>query len=134
MEQARRSYEQALRTFDRSKVNFDAAAKEFGQLSSSGVVLDNDAAVTVRTTGKSSRSLVKADDSGTIVIVANPDLRLTAHDKNGKLLFDGDIQTADQRSKVPPDLWQKVEPLVKKMSASPDVDSETDLEQPEAEQ
>jgi hypothetical protein len=129
MEDARRSYEEALRNYTNSSLNFDEAAKRFRLLSKSGVVLDNDAAVTVRTTGKSAKSLVKADDSGTIVIVANPDLRLTAHDKQGKLLFDGDIQNSEQRSKVPSDLWQKVEPLVKKMQA----DTESDLEEPEGE-
>ncbi len=134
MEQAARAYEQALRTFTNSKVNFDAAAKEFRRLSSSGVVLDNDAAVTVRTTGNSAKSLVKADESGTIVIVANPELRLTAHDKAGKLIFDGDIQTSDQRSKVPSDLWQKVEPLVRKMGEGSKAGLETELEQPDQEQ
>jgi hypothetical protein len=129
MDQARRAYEQALRSYTNSSMNFDEAAKRFRLLSKSGVVLDNDAAVTVRTTGKSAKSLVKADDSGTIVIVANPDLRLTAHDQQGKLLFDGDIQNSEQRSKVPPNLWQKVEPLVKKMQA----DAKTDLEEPEGE-
>jgi hypothetical protein len=129
MEQARRAYEQALRSYSNSSLNFDEAAKRFDLLSKSGVVLDNNAAVTVRTTGKSAKSLVKADDSGTIVIVANPDLRLTAHDKQGKLLFDGDIQNSEQRSKVPSDLWQKIEPLVKKMQADP----ESDLEEPEGE-
>jgi hypothetical protein len=133
MEQARRAYEQALRSYTNSSKNFDAAAKRFDLLIKSGVMLDNDATVTVRTTGNAVRSLVKADDSGTIVIVANPDLRLTAHDKQGKLLFDGDIQDSEQRSKVPPDLWQKVEPLVKKIEASPKLESEdepADLAEP----
>jgi hypothetical protein len=129
MEQARRAYEQALRSYSNSSLSFDKAAKRFDLLSKSGVVLDNNAAVTVRTTGKAAKSLVKADDSGTIVIVANPDLRLTAHDQQGKLLFDGDIQNSEQRSKVPSDLWQKVEPLVKKIQA----DAKSDLEEPEGE-
>jgi hypothetical protein len=117
VEDARRAYEQALRAYTNSQSGFKTADKQLKWLSDSGVVLDNDASVTVRTSGKTARSLVKADDFGTIVIVANPDLRLTAHDKQGKLLFDGDIQTDDQRSKVPSDLWKKVEPLVKKMKA-----------------
>ena len=133
MKEARRAYELALRNFTNSSSNFDEAAKRFDLLTKSGVMLDNDAAVTVRTTSKSARSLVKADDSGTIVIVANPDLRLTAHDKQGKLLFDGDIQNSEQQSKVPPDLWQKVEPLLKKMQADSKLESEdepADLEEP----
>ena len=41
--------------------------------------------VTVRSSGDQVRSIVKADESGTIVIVSNPKPRLTVHDKEGKL-------------------------------------------------
>jgi hypothetical protein len=61
---------------------------------------------------------VKSDDSGTIVIITNPKLRLTAHDKEGKLLFDGEIETAEQRHDVPGGLWQRVEPLLNKLNQS----------------
>jgi len=30
------------------------------------------------------------------------------------LLFDGEIETGEQRAKVPPDLWERVEPLIEK--------------------
>jgi hypothetical protein len=90
-----------------------------------GATVDNDASVTVRSTGRSAKSLVKADESGTITMVRNPKLYLTAHDKDGKLLFDGEIETSQQRDKVPRDLWNKVEPLLKKMAPE-------DQEQPRA--
>ena len=85
-----------------------------------GASVNNDASVTVRSTGRSARSLVKADESGTIVLVSNPKLHLTAHDQHGKLLFDGEIETADQRTQVPTDLWKKVQPLLEKMSLEGD--------------
>ena len=34
--------------------------------------VDNNASVTVRSTGQQVKSIVKADDSGTIVVVSNP--------------------------------------------------------------
>jgi hypothetical protein len=60
--------------------------------------------------------MVKADESGTYVIVSNPKPRLTAHDKEGKLLFDGEIDTPEQREKVPPEVWEKVEPMLDKLA------------------
>ena len=93
-----------------------------------GFCLDNNASVTVRSTGQQVKSIVKADDSGTIVIVSNPKPRLTAHDKDGKLLFDGEIDTPEQRAKVPPELWEKVEPLLDKLA--PKAEEELDTEHP----
>jgi len=79
--------------------------------------VDNDATVTVRSTGQSVKSFVKADDSGTLVLVCNPKPHLTAHDKDGKLLFDGEIDTAEQRAKVPPEVLKKAEPLLEQVGA-----------------
>ena len=44
---------------------------------------------------------MKTDDSGTIVIVAKPKLHPAAHDQDRKLLFDGEIESDEQRAKVP---------------------------------
>jgi len=79
------------------------------------VVLDDKADVVVRSSGHNTKSMVKSDDSGTIVLIGNPRLYLTAHDKEGKLLFDGPIESSDERAKVPPELWDRVEPLVRQM-------------------
>jgi hypothetical protein len=76
------------------------------------VVVDKDAHVVVRSNADSIKSIVKSDDSGTIVIVSNPKSHLTAHDKKGKLLFDGEIDTEEQRAKVPKDLWKRIEPML----------------------
>jgi membrane-associated protease RseP (regulator of RpoE activity) len=117
MEQAHKAYQDALRNASDSAKALGPAHQALEELARSGVFVDNSATVTVRSTGKSSKNVVKADDSGTIVIVSNPKMRLTAHDKDGTLLFDGEIETTEQREKVPKDLWKKVEPLVEKMSA-----------------
>ena len=58
---------------------------------------------------------MKSDETGTIVLLSNPKLHLTAHDKEGKLLFDGSIESGEDQSKVPRDLWERVEPLIKQM-------------------
>ena len=82
--------------------------------------------MTVRSTGQRVKSVVKSDDSGTIVIVSNPKPHLTAHDKEGKLMFDGEIDTPKQRAKVSPELWEKVEPLLDKVAPRAEKETETE--------
>jgi hypothetical protein len=48
--------------------------------------------------------------------VANPKKRLTAHDKDGKLAFDGEIETSEQQEKVPKDVWKKVQPMIEQLN------------------
>jgi hypothetical protein len=84
-------------------------------LAHSGVVVDDKADVVVRSSNKTTKSLVKSDESGTIVLLCNPSLHLTAHDKDGKLLFDGLVESSEDRAKVPRELWQRVEPLIDQM-------------------
>jgi len=120
MDKARKSYQDALRHVEKSTSASSASRQALEELARSGVLLDNKATVTVRSTDKSSKSLVKTDDSGTIVIVANPKLHLTAHDKDGKLLFDGEIESDEQRAKVPKEVWEKVEPMLSKFNAKPE--------------
>jgi membrane-associated protease RseP (regulator of RpoE activity) len=118
-EEVRRSVEQARKAWEKATQNAtnaasSAVAKALRELERyrANSVPDNSASVTVRSTGERVKSIVKTDDAGTIVIVSNPKPRLTAHDKDGKLLFDGEIDTPAQRAKVPADLWRKVEPLL----------------------
>jgi hypothetical protein len=73
--------------------------------------------VTVRSSANSVQSLVHADDTGTYVLVRNPRLRLTAHDREGELWFDGEIETEAQRAEVPAEVWKRVEPLLDRMTA-----------------
>jgi PDZ domain len=72
----------------------------------------DDATITVTKDGNSVKTIVRSDDSGEIVIVASPKKHLTAHDEDGKLLFDGEIESAEQQAKVPASLWKKVKPML----------------------
>jgi PDZ domain-containing protein len=121
-DQARRAYDQALKTGTNKKEvlasNVEALRKSLEDLSRANVALNKGATVTVRSTGGGMKSIVESDDSGAIVILKNPKLRLTAHDKDGKLTFDGEIETPEQRAQVPPELWKRVEPLLDKLTPS----------------
>ncbi len=116
MEQARKALQQALRAATNSDSTLWPVRKALEELGKSGLFVDNKTTVTVRSGGPGAKSIVNTDDSGTIVIVCNPKPHLTAHDPDGKLLFDGQIETAKQREKVPPELWTRVEPLLEKLN------------------
>ncbi len=124
MEQARKAWQDAMRAT--SNVNIAPAVKVLKELYKSGIDVDNNASVTVRSTGHRVKSIVKADESGTIVVVCNPKPHLTAHDKDGKLLFDGEIDTPEEREKVPSDLMEKVKPLLEKVA--PDAEEELEAD------
>ena len=122
MEQARKALEEAVRNV----TNAGPLRKVLENLAHPGVIVDDKADVVVRSSGKNIKSVVRSDDSGTIVLVSNPKLHLTAHDKEGKLLFDGPVGSEEERAKVPRDLWERVEPLLSQMDSK--------AEEPEAEQ
>ncbi len=124
MEQARKAYREALRAS--SNAVSTSVVRALRELQRAGIDVGNNASVTVRSSGEHVKSVVKADDSGTIVLVCNPKPRLTAHDKQGKLLFDGEIATPEQRAKVPPELWEKVEPLLDKIAPKAEEEPDTD--------
>jgi hypothetical protein len=114
----------AIREALQNTTNVDGSVrKALEELARSRVMLDDKSSVIVRSADKGVKSLVKSDDSGTIVLLSSPKLHLTAHDKEGKLLFDGEIETDAQRDAVPRELWQRVEPLLEKMAP-------TELEEP----
>ena len=116
MEQARKAIAEAAREVDHNKDSLRAESARLRELFKSGISVDDNATVVVRSKGKSSRSIVKTDESGTIVVVGPPNLHLTARDKSGKLIFDGEIETADQQATVPADVWKRVEPLLDEKS------------------
>ena len=119
MDEARKSLREALRNVTNAEPSLGPVKKMLEDLAGSAVAVANDASVTVRSSGKGVKSIVNTDDSGIIVLISDPKLHLTAHDKEGHLVFDGEIETAAQRSKVPHDLWDRVEPLLGKMNATP---------------
>ena len=125
MEQARQAYQQAIKNAGDAKSSFEPVKKALEELGKAIGKLGNNTIATM--TGKSAgginidkavESLVKTDGSGTITLIRTPKLHLTAHDKTGKLIFDGEIETTEQRDKIPRELWGKVEPLLKKMTTS----------------
>jgi hypothetical protein len=61
--------------------------------------------------------MVQTDDSGSYIIEASAKTRLTAHDKDGKLLFEGLIDTPAEREKVPKEVWEKVAPMFDQIAA-----------------
>jgi hypothetical protein len=120
MEEVREAIKEALRDLTNVASNLDPVRNVLREINRSVVNVDKKATVTVRSAGKGSKSVVKTDDSGTIVLVQNPKIHLTAHDKEGHLLFDGEIETLEQREKVSRDVWEKVEPLLERMTSGKD--------------
>ena len=118
--EAQKELQHALSQLPNVSDVLEPTKKALKEIEKSRILKDNNASVTIRSSGNSVKSLVRTDDSGTVVIVADPNPRLTAHDKEGKLIFDGEVQTAEQRDKMPRDLWERVEPLLDKMNVSPE--------------
>lgn len=115
VEQARKSLQDALRHNARGASFLGQEAEELEALARGDVDIRKDATVVVRRDANSVKTIVKTDDSGTCVIVANPRKRLTAHDQDGKLLFDGEIETQEQQEKIPQELQPKVKRLLEQM-------------------
>jgi hypothetical protein len=130
MENARAALKDALSHKGHAGWVFGPGAKDLENLASGGMDLEKGATVVVKNDGKSVKTMVKADDSGTYVIVANPKKRLTVHDQDGKLLFDGAIDTSEDQGKVPKDLWDRVKPMLDQMgpvkSEQPEANEDSD--------
>ena len=116
LDQARKGIAEAMAQVHQAGHGAHAAAQALEDLARGGVEVDKDATVTIKSRSDSVRSIVQTDDTGTYVIVANPKKRLTAHDKDGKLAFDGEIETSEQQEKVPKDIWKKVQPMIEQLN------------------
>jgi len=120
LEQARRAAEDALRqATNAAGLSMSDTARKLEDLARRTLEVQKNATVTIKSDGNSVQTMVKTDDTGTYVIVANPRKRLTAHDAEGKLLFDGEIETPEQQEKVPQGVWEKAKPMVDKLSSTP---------------
>ncbi|MBI4658138.1 MAG: PDZ domain-containing protein [Verrucomicrobia bacterium] len=120
VEQVRKGIQEALRHATNRDMLLGPAAKVLRDLAHGDVEVSKDATVTVNSAGASVKTMVKADDTGTYVIVANPRKRLTVHDKEGNLKFDGEIETSEQQDKVPKEIWEKAKPMVEKLKGVKD--------------
>ncbi len=111
MEQARKALQEAARQMSNAQQSIRLEHGPLKDLIKSGISVDDNATVVVRSTGKTSRSIVKTDEWGTLTIVGPPN-HLTARDKSGKELFDGEIETPEQQAKVPREVWERVQSLL----------------------
>lgn len=116
LDQAKKAIAEAVAQVHAGQRSTHAAHQALEELARSGVEVAKDATVTIKSRNDSVRSIVKTDDTGTYVIVANPTKRLTAHDKDGKLVFDGEIETSEQQAKVPKDVWKQVQPMIEQLN------------------
>ena len=115
MEEAHKAIQDAMRQMPQdpdSQRKLEVIKRKLGGLAEGGVNVGKDATVIVKNEGGSVRTVVKSDESGSYVIVADPKKRLTVHDSSGKLIFDGPIETKADQEKVPRKVWQKVEPML----------------------
>lgn len=123
LKQAQAAVQDAMRqdqgTMAGSNRKLEMINNSLGNLADGGVSMGKDATVIVKDQDATVRTVVKKDDTGSYVIVADPAKHLTAHDPDGKLLFDGAIETPAQQQKVPKDIWDKVAPMVKQMNTDP---------------
>ena len=116
LDQAKKALAEAMAQVHESRHGTHSAHQALEELARNGVEVDKDATVTIKSRSDSVHTMVKTDDTGTYVIVANPKKRLTAHDKDGKLTFDGEIETNEQQEKVPKDVWKKVQPMIEQLN------------------
>ncbi|HEX5219630.1 MAG TPA: PDZ domain-containing protein [Verrucomicrobiae bacterium] len=132
MEEARKALQDALMHKSQNGAVLGLDAKDLEALAKGGVDIGESATIVVKKNGHFIRTIVQTDDTGSYVIAAIPKKRLTARDKDGKLLFDGEIETPEQQGKVPAELWDKVKPLLQQLKPvesdepKPRVESQTD--------
>jgi hypothetical protein len=115
MEQAREALHQALTRNANLTWVLGPGVTNLDALTLDGLNVGKGTTLTVKKNGNSAKSIAKADETGTYVIVANPKKRLTVHDNQGKLIFDGDIETEAEQQKVPAELWIKAKTMLDEM-------------------
>jgi hypothetical protein len=117
MDQARRAIEDAVRNADGDHKALDAAKRALEAVARGGVAVDRDATVILRNKHDTNRTIVHTDESGTYILEAGAKSHLIAHDKTGKLLFEGDVDTSSEQTKVPKEVWEKVAPMIEESAA-----------------
>lgn len=117
---AQHMLQDALRQMPPS-TDLETIKKKLRDLANDGASLDKRVTVVVKNDGGAMRTIVKKDSSGAYVIVADQATHLTAHDADNKLLFDGMIDSPEQRAKVPLEVWKKVEPMLVELDHPADI-------------
>lgn len=118
MEEARRAMEQALRQSGAAKNEAGKAARQALAELRKAEAQNRAGSVVVRSGKHDVRTMVKSDDEGTLVLVSQPKPRLTAHDKEGNLIYDGPVATQQEQERVPKALLERVQPMLKEFMAS----------------
>jgi hypothetical protein len=120
LNEAKRAVEQALRQAGQSK-QAEVHARALKELARSQARTGHQpGSVVVRSHANEVRSVIRSDDSGTMVIISSPKPRLTVHNKEGKLVFDGPISTTEERERVPKEIWERAEPMLDEMGGLPE--------------
>jgi membrane-associated protease RseP (regulator of RpoE activity) len=120
MEQARKALHEALTRNGNLTWVIGPGATNLDALTLEGLSVGKGTTLTVKKNANSAKSIAKADETGTYVIVSNPKKRLTVHDNAGKLLFDGEIETDAQQQNVPPEIWTKAKAMLDEMGPAKD--------------
>jgi hypothetical protein len=126
MEQTRKAIQDAVQHATSDHRSLRTLDRQLETLAREGVDVDKDATVIIRNKHNSNKTMVQTDDSGSYVIEAGAKTHLIVHDKEGKLLFDGEIDTPAEREKVPKEVWEKVAPMLDQMNGPKDGKSKTE--------
>jgi hypothetical protein len=131
MEQTRKALRDAVQQAAVSDRALRSVNRDLESLARRGVDVDRDATVIVKNKSSSSKTIVETDDRGTYIIEAGEKTHLTARDKHGKLLFDGEIDTPAQQAKVPKEVWEKAKTMMEQIATpnTPDPKSEDKSEE-----
>jgi len=124
VEQARKALQEALARNGNLTWVIGPGATNLDALALGGLNVGKGTTLTVKKNANSAKSIAKADETGTYVIVSDPKKRLTVRDNAGKLIFDGEIETQEQQQKVPPEIWTKAKAMLDEMGPAKDGDSE----------
>jgi hypothetical protein len=117
MEQTRKAIQDAMRRTTTLRKHTDDNDADLDRLAGDGVDVDKDATIILRNKRNSNRTVLQTDDTGTYIIEEGAKVHLTARNKFGKSLFDGDIGTPAERQKVPKEVWEKVQPMFDQLTA-----------------
>ena len=115
MDEARKAIHEAMRATSNAHGAIGPAARELEALARLDADAGKHSTVIVKRDRKSVNTVVKTDDTGTYVILVGSKKHLTVHDKDGKLVFDGEIDTTAQQKRVPKSVWEKVEPMLEEI-------------------
>jgi hypothetical protein len=131
MEQTRKAIRDAIQSrASEDHKTLREADRELESLARHGIDVEPDATVIVRNTHNSNRTMVQTDESGSYVLEAGDKTHLIARSQTGKLLFDGEIDTAAERDKVPKAVWEKVESMYDQFALPEDGKLKKDSSQP----